>query len=258
VHAIFKAKCNDCHAADMKKPKGKFGFVMDFKRLAQTPKYLVPGDADKSEIFRTIDEDEMPPEDSKFAALTKAEKATVRKWIEIGAPCEVPGVAPTVAAPVEEVATRAPLPLWNRVLRYLGRFHPVSTHIPVALMMVAVLAEALAWWTRRAAWLETVRFLVIVAALGGVGAAVLGWLNAMSAAHIGQEATVLFFHRWLGTFTAVWTVICAGLVMCHECREGSFERARFRGALLFGAALVGVTGFLGSALIYGLDHYSWN
>ena len=35
------------------------------------------------------------------------------------------------------------------------------------------------------------------------------------------------------------------------------DRQRFRGALLLGAALTGVTGFLGSALIYGLDHYAW-
>jgi hypothetical protein len=35
------------------------------------------------------------------------------------------------------------------------------------------------------------------------------------------------------------------------------ERQRFRGALLVGALLVGLSGFLGSALIYGLDHYAW-
>ena len=35
------------------------------------------------------------------------------------------------------------------------------------------------------------------------------------------------------------------------------ERQQFRGALLLGAALVGISGFLGSALIYGLDHYAW-
>ena len=40
--------------------------------------------------------------------------------------------------------------------------------------------------------------------------------------------------------------------------HAEIHRQRFRGALLLGAALVGVTGFLGSALIYGLDHYAWN
>ena len=30
------------------------------------------------------------------------------------------------------------------------------------------------------------------------------------------------------------------------------------GVLAVGQALVGISGFLGSALIYGLDHYAWN
>ena len=47
------------------------------------------------------------------------------------------------------------------------------------------------------------------------------------------------------------------MIVIHECQEGSKERQRFRGALLLGAALVAVSGFLGSALIYGLEHYAW-
>ena len=30
-----------------------------------------------------------------------------------------------------------------------------------------------------------------------------------------------------------------------------------RGALFLGALLVSVTGFLGGAIVYGLDHYNW-
>ena len=29
VHAIFEAKCVDCHGPDMPRPKGKFGYVLD-------------------------------------------------------------------------------------------------------------------------------------------------------------------------------------------------------------------------------------
>ena len=30
--------------------------------------------------------------------------------------------------------------------------------------------------------------------------------------------------------TAVWTIVCAVLIVIHECQEGSKERQRFRGA----------------------------
>ena len=43
----------------------------------------------------------------------------------------------------------------------------------------------------------------------------------------------------------------SALACLGPCREGTHERRRFRGALLLGAALVGVTGFLGNVLIYG-------
>jgi uncharacterized membrane protein len=145
----------------------------------------------------------------------------------------------------------------KKAIRWVGRFHPVSTHFPVALMYVAVLAEMLGWWTRRESWLATVRFLIVLAALGGITTAGLGWLNASFTSYVGQSAAVLTWHRWLGTFTALWMTACAGLSVISRCEEGSAARRRFRCALLVGAMLVGVSGFLGSALIFGLDHYAW-
>ena len=34
VHVIFEHKCNECHGSHLKKPEGKFGHVLDLKRLA--------------------------------------------------------------------------------------------------------------------------------------------------------------------------------------------------------------------------------
>ena len=46
----------------------------------------------------------------------------------------------------------------------------------------------------------------------------------------------------------MWAAVCAGLAALGQCEEGTKGRQRFRGALLLGAVLVGITGFLGSAL----------
>jgi hypothetical protein len=50
--------------------------------------------------------------------------------------------------------------------------------------------------------------------------------------------------------------------LCGADLHGTVRRrieraATFRGALLLGATLVAISGFLGSALIYGLQHYAW-
>jgi uncharacterized membrane protein len=259
VREIFEAKCLDCHGPELPRPKGKFGYVLDLKRVADNPDYVERGHPDKSELYKMVLHDDMPGEDANVPPLTPEEKDVVKHWIELGAP-EAPQVAGEAApSPAAKTAEAKPqMPIWKMALRWLGRFHPVSTHFPVALMFVAVFAEGIAWWTRRDSWLQTVRFLVVLAALGALSAAVLGWINAYFASYTGQLAPILKWHRWLGTGTAIWTLICASLVMIHECNEGSSERQRFRGALLLGSALVGISGFLGSALIYGLDHYAWH
>jgi len=256
VREIFEAKCLDCHGAELPRPKGKFGYVLDLKRIADNPEYVIRGQPEKSEIYTVVFTDEMPGEDANVPALTADEKEIVRRWIELDAP-PAPAVAERAAPSAVVVEEKVNQPTWKRALRWFGQFHPVITHFPVALMMVAVFAEALAWWTRRESWLMTVRFLVIISALSAVPAAVLGWLNAYFSSYNKAVGALLWWHRWLGTGTAVWVVICAGLLVIYQCDEGSKERQRFRGALLLGAALVGLSGFLGSALIYGLDHYAW-
>jgi uncharacterized membrane protein/mono/diheme cytochrome c family protein len=260
VHDIFEAKCVDCHGPELPRPKGKFGYVLDLKKVAANPDYLVPGDAEKSEIYQMVLTNEMPGEDANVPPLTEPEIEIVKRWIEAGAPGELKTPAP--AEPEANTAVLVPSvrpvePLWKMGLRWIGKFHPVSTHFPVALMFAAVLAEAFGWFTRRDAWLQTVRFLVVIAALGGLSATCLGWINAYFSSYDKAPGALLWWHRWLGSATAIWAVICAAAAFMGECREGSFERNRFRVALLVGAFLVGISGFLGSALIYGLDHYKW-
>ena len=261
VRAIFDAKCNDCHGAEMPRPKGKFGYVLDLKRIAANPKYIVPGKPDESDLYDMVFNDDMPGEDANVPPLTAEEKETVRRWIEAGAPGELPpGVERETVQPgaVVVAVEKKTEPFWQHAARWIGKLHPVSTHFPVALMMVAVLAEAFAWWTRRESWRETVRFLVILAALGALAATGLGWLNAYFSSYNKSAGALLWWHRWIGTGTSIWALLCAALAVGGPCAEGSKERQRFRGALLVGAALVSLTGFLGSALIYGIDHYRWN
>jgi len=257
VREIFETKCIDCHGPELPRPKGKFGYVLDLKRMSENPDYVEKGKPDKSELYKLVLNDEMPGEDANVPPLTKDEKEIVRRWIELGAP-DAPQTASDHPVATVAVATDTKArPWWKKALEWVGRFHPVSTHFPVALMMVAVLAESISWWTRRESWLQTVRFLVVLSALGSVATAGLGWINAYFSSYSKDPGALLWWHRWLGTGTTIWTVVCAVLIVIHECQEGSKERQRFRGALLLGAMLVGVSGFLGSALIYGLEHYAW-
>jgi len=119
-------------------------------------------------------------------------------------------------------------------------------------------AEALAWWLKRDEWMLLVRFMVVLGALSSVPTTVLGWLADFPIVSGSELSTIYRFHQILGTATSAWALVCAALVCIAECEEGSMARRRFRGALLLGAFLIGVVGFLGGALnAGGLAHYKF-
>jgi hypothetical protein len=259
VVKIFEAKCADCHGSHLPKPKGKFGYVLDLQRMADNADYIVRGEPEKSDLYQMIKKDEMPGEDADVPALTPEEKEAVEKWVLIGAPAELPaGVSTGNPEAAPERASVSKVPFLQRVMNWLGKFHPLSTHFPVALLMTAVLAEAVAWFLKRNEWMLLVRFLVVLGALSSVPTTVLGWLAEYPLVSGSQLATIYRFHQILGTATCAWALVCAVLVCISECEEGSLARSRFRGALLLGAFLVSVVGFLGGALSAGgLDHYKF-
>jgi len=257
VFQILEAKCADCHGSHLPKPKGKFGYVLDLKRVADNPKYIVRGDPKESELYQLVKNDEMPGEDADVPPLTAAEKKIVERWVLAGAPHEVPA-AFAVAHPMPEFKAEVQPAFLGRVMNWLGKFHPVATHFPVALLLAAAMAEGFAWWLRRDEWMLLVRFLVVLGALSSVPAATLGWFADYPTVDGSQLSIIYRFHQVLGTTTAAWALVCATLVCIAECEEGSMARRRFRGALLLGAFLISVVGFLGGALnAGGLDHYKF-
>lgn len=249
VHAIFAVKCVECHGAGLERPKGKFGYVLDLARVAANPKMIVPGNPKKSELYQMLVYNEMPGKGNTKGPLTPEQKDVVKRWIEAGAP------VPTA----DEIApTAQPLTLGRRIISDIGQFHPLTTHFPIALLMVALPAELMWTLTQKGSWKATVRFCVMLGAAGAVVTATLGWCDAVFSNHTGTAAQVLLWHRWSGTATAVWAVLTATLSEA-AAKRGNPRRLLygFRLTLLIGAVLVGVAGYLGASLIYGLNHFVW-
>lgn len=264
VRAIFDEKCTECHGADLRRPKGKFGYVLDLARVAANPDYVVPGKPDESDLYQMIEDDEMPGDEAATPPLTPEEKRIVKRWIELGAPDEmhaalaVPGASPPAAKPAATPAPKRSYTLWQRVIRFLGQFHPPSSHFPIALLIAALPAEAMWKMTRKPSWKATVRFCVMLGAASAVVTASLGWCDAVFTNYTGASAPLLEWHRWLGTATAVWAAITAVLSeFAHKEGYPRSLRYGFRLTLLGGVMLVSISGYLGASLIYGLDHFQW-
>ncbi|MEO7933186.1 MAG: DUF2231 domain-containing protein [Chthoniobacterales bacterium] len=252
MRQIFAAKCIECHDSATARPKGDFGYVLDLARVAANPDWVTRGNAEDSDLYLMVENEEMPGDDATVPPLTTQEKDTVKRWIDAGAQ----------ASPLPNSAQKTPprgrtdLPLIPRLIRALGQFHPPSAHFPIALLIAAFPAEVMWKRTRKPNWKSTVRFCVMLGAISAVLTALLGWCNASP--HTGELAHIMEWHRWLGTGTAVWAVGLAIISeMAHKVGQPRLWRYSFRTTLVAGILLVSFTGYFGAALVYGIQHFNW-
>jgi uncharacterized membrane protein/mono/diheme cytochrome c family protein len=128
-------------------------------------------------------------------------------------------------------------------LQFIGHFHPLVVHFPVALVLLAPILE-LAGRKERLAYLRlSVEFVLALATLGATAAAILGWCLGRSGGYSGSLITQ---HMW------------GGILLCIVCWLCWFLRVRdpepgivYAVALVFGVGLVAWTGYRGGQLSLG-------
>src|SRR5258705_9130695 len=77
TRSLFAAKCAGCHGANLAKPRGRFGYVLDLARVAANPEMVVPSFPDESEIWELVRREEMPPADAPTGPLSQEEKELI-------------------------------------------------------------------------------------------------------------------------------------------------------------------------------------
>src|SRR5260221_11433039 len=81
-----------------------------------------------------------------------------------------------------------------------GRLHPLLVHLPIALILIAAVAEIVSVATRFQEWHTAAVANVRAGAAFAMAAAVAGWLLASS--RIVEASPGLEWHRWLGLAAA--------------------------------------------------------
>jgi uncharacterized membrane protein len=257
VRAIFLAKCSECHGRSLSRPRAAL-YLHELSQVARNPEWVVPYAPEKSYLWTLLQNDDMPAKGAKVGPLTAEEKETVRAWIAAGAPVPAsqavpPSQPPPPVTPDAEPAPPRPWPA--RLLAWIGKFHVLVIHFPIALLAAAALAELLAWWRGSVLPDPTVRYCVLLGCAGAVAAAALGWLHADVGGHGSAAGGVLLVHRYLGTTAAVWAI---GMVWLSE-RDTRKARPGllFRAVLWNGALLVALAAHCGGLLVYGNQFFEW-
>jgi uncharacterized membrane protein/mono/diheme cytochrome c family protein len=128
-------------------------------------------------------------------------------------------------------------------LFFVGRFHVLVLHLPIGIVIVAVVLDWLARGGRAPALARVSPFLWGAAAISAVATGVLGYLHFAEGGFTGPSAEA---HRLFGTITAIE---CVGVWWLS--RSGPSPGALRLSAGILTLALVSVTGHYGGNLTHG-------
>jgi hypothetical protein len=241
------------------KPKGRFGYVLDLRRVADNPEMVIPGRPDESELWALVRHGDMPPADSPHGPLTATEKEVIRAWIAAGAPDArpaAPGASEPAPGPGSSFApnppTASPVP---RAVRWVGRFHLLLLHFPIALVLAAGVGELASAWRGSRVPSPAVQFCLSLAAVAAVPTVALGWLHAAAGGGVGSPQ-LLAAHRWLGTAAGTWVV---GTALCarRDARRGVRGRGVRAALVAVGLPLIIATAHVGGLMAHGRDFLDW-
>ena len=149
-----------------------------------------------------------------------------------------------------EPEDRSKMSVLERTLLWLGAFHPMIIHFPIAFFPAALFTAVVG--RRRPAYGAPVQFLVVAGGIVAPIAALLGWFNA--GFELVDNDRLLLVHRWLGTAMGA-----GGLALAVWAWRRPWED---RGAgmvlsLTVMTIAIAVQGWFGGALVYGMEHMNW-
>ena len=160
----------------------------------------------------------------------------------------MPGHA--AAMPAMANADDPPQGFAARLLDWLGRFHPMLVHFPIAFIPAALFTAIIG--RRRPGFAKPVQFLVVTAGVTAPFAMLSGWLSGGFA--LGADDWLTQSHRWLGTGIGVGALALG--VFALRRPEQDRGTGMILGLSLLTAAIL-VQGWFGGALVHGVDHLNW-
>jgi mono/diheme cytochrome c family protein/uncharacterized membrane protein len=133
-------------------------------------------------------------------------------------------------------------------LQFLGRFHPLAVHMPIALLLLLPLIEMAGRTRFFPSLLQSADFILALSTCGAIAAATLGWLLAKSGGYSGSLVTQ---HMWGGIAVAAASWLCWVLRgMMRVDHPGTLYTL----ALIAAVGLVAFTGYRGGQLTLGENH----
>ena len=145
--------------------------------------------------------------------------------------------------------SHAERPWWGWIL--LGRLHPMVVHVPIGLLTITAVIEALNVWRRRPVPSEAGTYCLAFGVAGALVSVGLGTINASHQTFSGDSALTMERHQMMGWMAVLAATAALGAGQIAR-RAGRFRTmVVYLGLVAATSAVVGATGHLGGELVYG-------
>ncbi len=135
---------------------------------------------------------------------------------------------------------------------FLGRFHPLLVHLPIGMLLLAGVMEFMGRKEKYKALKGATSFVLLISAIGAIGAAFLGWLLSQGG---GYDEDLLFWHKWQGIGLAVFATL-AWLVKAQpkKLKIPAVLSKAYTPLLILAIFMLGLAGHNGGSLTHGEDY----
>lgn len=131
------------------------------------------------------------------------------------------------------------------MLEFLGRFHPVLVHLPIGILLIALLMQYLSSKEKYAGLAEAVTISLLIGMLSAFASCITGYLLSLSGEY---DRTAISWHMWMGFGVAI---VSALLYVRRVNNKRDKVYKIMSGTLVL---LIIITGHLGGNLTHGADY----
>ena len=137
-------------------------------------------------------------------------------------------------------------------LGWIGRFHLLMLHFPIALIITTIVAEWLWIWFENPLFDHAARFIIVAAAIFAPPTALLGLALSYDQSYSGVALDLLTWHRYFGIVTACLVVVAA-ILRERYVRQYTLSLTSYYVCLVLLFLCINLTGVFGGSLSFGMN-----
>ncbi|MCP9765573.1 DUF1549 domain-containing protein [Lacihabitans soyangensis] len=140
-------------------------------------------------------------------------------------------------------------------MQFIGRFHIVLVHFPIAILLLATLLEVFSFKNFNSKYRPSIHLAIIIGGISAVFSAIFGYVLAQNEEISGDT---LDLHQWGGFSTAILSLITLGLHWLVLKKKQNSKISVYRFSLFATSLAVIFTGHYGGSLTHGDDYFSFS